>query len=236
MEKCTSCNLITKLLYRSSCSQVFLKIGVLTNFVIFTGKNLYWSLFLIKLHTWPTENLLKRDSNTGVFLWILRNFLEQPFLQNTSGGCFCTLGTTVPENIVRRNGKKYSHNKFSYNFKGSPTQAKHNSWMQRDSNPQPLSSSTNTLFLGRFWVTVLSCTCEWQVPKWLHSKASPLKTREISKGQEEILGFALQNGCSIIGKILGKSLCRSPVLQTLSCNFVKKGFNVDIFLINFRLF
>ena len=31
-------------------------------------------------------------SGTGVFLWILRNFQEHLFLQNTSGGCFfiCT--------------------------------------------------------------------------------------------------------------------------------------------------
>ena len=37
--------------------------SVLKNFVIFTRRHLYWSLFLIKL-----QALLKRDSNTGVFL------------------------------------------------------------------------------------------------------------------------------------------------------------------------
>ena len=31
----------------------------------------------------------KGDSGTGVFLWILRNFKEHLFLQNTSSGCFC---------------------------------------------------------------------------------------------------------------------------------------------------
>ena len=41
------------------------KKSVLKNFAIFTGKHQCWSIFLI---------LLKRDSNTGVFLWILRNF------------------------------------------------------------------------------------------------------------------------------------------------------------------
>ena len=41
------------------------KIGVLQNYAIFTGKQLCWSLFLIK-------NLIK----TGVFLWILGNFYE----------------------------------------------------------------------------------------------------------------------------------------------------------------
>ena len=34
---------------RNSCSQMFLKIGVLKNFANFTGKHLCWSLFLIKL-------------------------------------------------------------------------------------------------------------------------------------------------------------------------------------------
>ena len=34
---------------RSSRSRMFFKIGVLKNFVIFTGKHLCWSLFLKKL-------------------------------------------------------------------------------------------------------------------------------------------------------------------------------------------
>ena len=40
-------------IYRSSRSQMFLKIVVLENFAIFTGKHLCWSLFLIKLT--PTQ-------------------------------------------------------------------------------------------------------------------------------------------------------------------------------------
>ena len=33
---------------------MFFKIGILNYFVIFTGKSLYWSLFLIKLQVfWP---------------------------------------------------------------------------------------------------------------------------------------------------------------------------------------
>ena len=67
------------------------------------------------------------------------------------------------------------------------------------------------------------------VPLWVasskrqHSKAYLLKTRKASKDQEGILTCAIQNGCSKIGKILGKSLCRSLVLETLSCNFIKTG-------------
>ena len=37
----------------------------------------------------------------------------------------------------------------------------------------------------------------------------------LGKDQEEILTCALQNGCSKIGKILGKSPCRSPASKTL---------------------
>ena len=33
--------------------------------------------------------MLKRDSDTGFFLWILRTFYEHLCLQNISGGCFC---------------------------------------------------------------------------------------------------------------------------------------------------
>ena len=52
---------------------------VLKNFANFTGKHLFWILFLIKLQAFKPAALLKRDSNTGVFLWNLRNFSEQLF-------------------------------------------------------------------------------------------------------------------------------------------------------------
>ena len=57
----------------------------------------------------------------------ITKFIRTVILQTTAGGCFCTLGTTVPEDIDIRNGKKRSHNKFFYNYVGSPTQADHNS-------------------------------------------------------------------------------------------------------------
>ena len=50
------------------------KIGALKNFVIFTGKHLFWSLFLIKLQALRHADLSKRDSNTSVFMEILRNW------------------------------------------------------------------------------------------------------------------------------------------------------------------
>ena len=54
--------------------QPFFKVDVLKNFAIFTGKHLFWSLFLIELLAVRPATLLKRYSNTGFFLWMVRNF------------------------------------------------------------------------------------------------------------------------------------------------------------------
>ena len=49
----------------------------------YSQQNTCWRLFLIKLqHTWRHATLLKRDSNTGVFLRILQNFLRASILKN----------------------------------------------------------------------------------------------------------------------------------------------------------
>ena len=53
---------------RSSSSQMLFKIVVLKNVAKLKGKE------PVKKPGLQTGNLLKRDSNTGVFLWILRNF------------------------------------------------------------------------------------------------------------------------------------------------------------------
>ena len=76
--------------FRSS-RPVFCKKSVLKNFVKFTGKQQYQSLFLDKVaglrpETLETQSL--RDSGTGVFLWTSQKNLKHLFLQNTSGGCF----------------------------------------------------------------------------------------------------------------------------------------------------
>ena len=68
-----------------------IKKAVLKNFAIFRRKHLYCSLFLIKLQTFRPVTLLKRDSNTGVFLWILRNFYKHLFCRTLANGCFCLL-------------------------------------------------------------------------------------------------------------------------------------------------
>ena len=80
--KKVQCDVLVTYLYsknRSWRSQTFLKIGVLKNFAIFTGKHACWSLFLIKLKTFSVATLFKRDSNKDDFLWILRYFYERPF-------------------------------------------------------------------------------------------------------------------------------------------------------------
>ena len=48
--------------------QMFFKMGVFKNFANLTGKDLCWSLFLIKLQASRQASLWKRDFNTGVFL------------------------------------------------------------------------------------------------------------------------------------------------------------------------
>ena len=66
----------------SSRSQTFFKIGVLKNVANFTGRDLCWSLFLIKLQA------LKKRLQHRCFPPKFAKFLRTLFLQNTSGGCF----------------------------------------------------------------------------------------------------------------------------------------------------
>ena len=67
---------------RSSRSQIFFKIGVLKISVNFTGKHLCWSLFLIKLREdLGPATLLKRDSNTDVFLLNFKNTFFTEYLR-----------------------------------------------------------------------------------------------------------------------------------------------------------
>ena len=69
--------------FRSSLSQMSFKIEVFKNFAIFTRKHLCWSLFVTKLSAYkPATNLLKRDSNTSIFLLILLNFKNSLFVEH----------------------------------------------------------------------------------------------------------------------------------------------------------
>ena len=59
----------------SSRSQMFFKTRFLKRFASFTGKQLFWSLLLIKLQFWRSVKIAK--------------YLRTPFLQKTSVGCLC---------------------------------------------------------------------------------------------------------------------------------------------------
>ena len=66
--------------------EVFYKKSVLKSFAKFTGKHLRQSLFQISR---PGLQLYrKRNSGTGVFLWILRNFYEHLFHGIPPSDCF----------------------------------------------------------------------------------------------------------------------------------------------------
>ena len=69
---------------RSSRSQMFLKIIVLTNFTIFTGKHLCWILF----RPLKACNFINRLQQRRFPANIVK-FLRTDFLWNTSGGSFC---------------------------------------------------------------------------------------------------------------------------------------------------
>ena len=61
--------------YKSSRSLMFCKIGVLN----FTGKHLFWSLFLKRLQGWGPATLSKGDSNTGISVEVFEIFKDISF-------------------------------------------------------------------------------------------------------------------------------------------------------------
>ena len=56
--------------------------------------------FLNKAAGWGLQLYKNKDSGIDVFLWILRNFWERFSLQNTSGGCFCTLRNIKAQGVT----------------------------------------------------------------------------------------------------------------------------------------
>ena len=70
--------------------------SVIRNFAIFTGKHLFWRVFLIKLQALRPAtlfNLVLKDTSTQVTP--VKSPYEQLFLWNTSGGCFCQFEVTA---------------------------------------------------------------------------------------------------------------------------------------------
>ena len=58
--------LVHRVIYSSSPSQIFFKMGFLKNFANFTGKHLCWSLFLIKLQAWRRIKIQKMEDWNNV--------------------------------------------------------------------------------------------------------------------------------------------------------------------------
>ena len=63
-------------IFRSSHRRCSVRRGVLVNFAKFTGKHMCQSVFFNKVAGFRPATLWKRDSGTGVFLWILPHFKE----------------------------------------------------------------------------------------------------------------------------------------------------------------
>ena len=73
---------------RSSCPEVVCKKGALESFAKFT-ENACARVFFNEVADWALQLYQKRDTGTGVFLWILRNLKWHHFIEhifyNTSG-------------------------------------------------------------------------------------------------------------------------------------------------------
>ena len=77
-----SCERICK----SSRPKVFCKNAIFENFTKFTGKHQWWScLFLVKLQTVDSDNLIKQRLQHNCFPVNFANFLRAPILQNICG-------------------------------------------------------------------------------------------------------------------------------------------------------
>ena len=79
--------LFGRYIFRCSRPELSYKKDVLKNFAKF-GKHLCWSLFFNKVAGWKPPTLLKRDTGTGVVLWILQYFQEHLFCETPAKGYF----------------------------------------------------------------------------------------------------------------------------------------------------
>ena len=70
---------------------MFFKVGVLKNSANFTGKDLYWNLFLIKWQPEGLQTLFKKTPTQAFSCEICEIFKDSIYLQSVSGGCFYVL-------------------------------------------------------------------------------------------------------------------------------------------------
>ena len=87
--QCTQNVRLRSKMFKSSRRRYFIKKAAL--FSIFTWEHLCWILFfLMKLHTFKLATLLKRDCNTGVFLWTFwnqQNTYFEEHIRTAAFGC-----------------------------------------------------------------------------------------------------------------------------------------------------
>ena len=88
--------LIGKTLNRSRHQRCSMKNSVLRNFTKFTGKHLCQILFFYRVAGLRPATLLKRDSGTSVFLWILWNFQEHLFYRTPWWCSICNIPSSPP--------------------------------------------------------------------------------------------------------------------------------------------
>ena len=74
-------------IFRSSHRICSIKKAIFKHFVIFTGKHLCRGLFFNKLQAIRCVTLLKRDSYTDIFLWMLGNLLEDLLWRTLANDC-----------------------------------------------------------------------------------------------------------------------------------------------------
>ena len=75
----------------------------------------YKKKLLLKISQYSQENTCvelywKRDPNTAVFLWILRDFWEHLFSRTSANDCFCKAGCRLVQYIVFNILRKIVHN------------------------------------------------------------------------------------------------------------------------------
>ena len=126
-----------------------IKKAVLKYFVIFTRKHLCWNLF---------SSLLKTDSNTSVFQWILRNLWKYLFWRTSANSCFWYL-YLLRQNL--ENKKTFFRNDILFRFVFFN--------FHDGTSPTDLLQKTVNCF---FWLHVLFCQTiyRWilfsQVDRW----------------------------------------------------------------------
>ena len=137
VEKHASCNLSTKLLYRSSRSQMFFKIGVSYEFHNIHRKTHVLQSRWIKVADLTDCNFIKKRLQHKCFPANIAKFPRKTFFTEHLRWLLLYF-RHYSTRRHRRNGKKHSRNKFSYNYVGSPTQADHNSWRSQYSDEKAI--------------------------------------------------------------------------------------------------